>query len=145
MPVTQAQVQIEPEREPSIADLQDIDIKDKVGIIRAATDVLDKKGNIKSDKRIRVLIPTVEAAFKRGAKYLVLGAYFGRPDKDDENKDARYKGVLYDNLKSGLPIAQKLEELTGRKVHFISAVVESGEFFKDYKDYFNHVEKKLSF
>ncbi|MDD2689747.1 MAG: phosphoglycerate kinase, partial [Candidatus Omnitrophica bacterium] len=109
-------------REPSVNDLRDQDIRGKVGLVRAGTDVLDKKGKIKSDKRIKILVPTIDAAFARGAKNLIVFAYFGRPSRDDKDKDQKYKGVLYDNLKSGKPIAERLEELSERREHFISAV-----------------------
>lgn len=128
------------QEDPSVYDLREEDIVDKAGIVRAGTDVLNKEGGIKSDKRIKILVPTIDSLFQRGARHLILCAYFGRPTRDDKDKDQRYAGVLYDNLKSGRPIAERLQELTGRKVHFIPAVDPDGRFFEDYIDYLTYAD-----
>jgi phosphoglycerate kinase len=67
----------------------------------------DKEGNITNVQRINGAIPTIEMAFEKGAKAVVLMSHLGRPD-----------GVPMPKM-TLKPVAEKLGELMKRKVQFV--------------------------
>ncbi len=54
-------------------------LKGKVVLLRVDFNVLDKKGRIESDFRIKSSLPTIKLLVKKGAK-VVIAAHAGRPD-----------------------------------------------------------------
>jgi len=93
--------------------INDIELTDKRVLMRVDFNVpQDKKtGEITNTQRIVAAIPTITLALEKGAKSIVLMSHLGRPNGQ---KNAKF------TLK---PIAEKLEEILGKKVTFLSDCV----------------------
>ncbi|MDD5109074.1 MAG: phosphoglycerate kinase [Candidatus Omnitrophica bacterium] len=92
--------------------LKDIDIKNKVVLVRADFNVpLDANLNITDDIRIQATLPTLKYILENGAKKLVIMSHLGRPDG---------KPVAKYSLK---PVVARLKELLGQNVLFLSDCV----------------------
>ena len=93
--------------------INDIELTDKRVLMRVDFNVpQDKKtGEITNTQRIVAAIPTISLALEKGAKSIVLMSHLGRPNGQ---KNAKF------TLK---PIAEKLEEILGKKVTFLSDCV----------------------
>jgi len=92
--------------------IDDIECKDKRVLMRVDFNVpQDKSGNITNTQRIVAAIPTISKALEKGAKSIVLMSHLGRPNGQKNNKFT---------LK---PIAEKLEEVIGKPVTFLSDCV----------------------
>jgi phosphoglycerate kinase len=97
--------------------LSDLDLKNKVVLVRADFNVpQDASLNITDDTRIRATLPTLKYILEQGTKKLVIMSHLGRPDG---------KVVVKYSLK---PVAQRLKELLGQEVLFLSDCV--GESIK---------------
>jgi 3-phosphoglycerate kinase len=91
--------------------VKDIDLKGKKVLMRADFNVpLDGEGMITDDIRIRAALPTIEYVLKEGGK-LILCSHMGRP-----------KGAFVAKY-SLSPVAQRLQELTGKEVVFAQDVI----------------------
>lgn len=90
----------------SIPLMQDLDLQGLRTMIRLDLNVPVRDGVITSDARIRAAIPTIEMALAKGAKVILL-SHLGRPDPD-----------ALDGSLTLEPVAKRLEDLTGRAVHF---------------------------
>ena len=89
--------------------VRDIDVKGKKVIVRCDFNVpQDKEGNITDDIRITSALPTISYLIEQGAK-VILMSHLGRPDGE-----ANMKYTLK-------PVADRLSELLGKNVLFISA------------------------
>ena len=86
--------------------MQDLDLQGLRTMIRLDLNVPIKDGDITSDARIRAAIPTIKLALAKGAKVIML-SHLGRPDPD-----------ALDGSFTLQPVAQRLEDLLGRSVHF---------------------------
>ncbi len=94
--------------------LKDIDLKDKIVLVRADFNVpLDANLNITDDTRIRATLPTIKYILANGAKKIVLMSHLGRPLG---NPVAKY------SLK---PVSLRLEDLLGKNVFFLNDCVGS--------------------
>ena len=92
--------------------LKDLDLKNKTVLVRADFNVpQDASLNITDDTRIRSTIPTLKYILENGAKKLVIMSHLGRPDG---------KVVAKYSLK---PVAERLKELLGQDVLFLSDCV----------------------
>ena len=89
--------------------VRDIDVKGKKVIVRCDFNVpQDSEGKITDDIRITSALPTISYLIEQGAK-VVLMSHLGRPDGE-----ANMKYTLK-------PVADRLSELLGKSVLFISA------------------------
>ena len=89
--------------------VRDIDVKGKKVIVRCDFNVpQDKEGKITDDIRITSALPTISYLVEQGAK-VILMSHLGRPDGE-----ANMKYTLK-------PVADRLSELLGKSVLFISA------------------------
>lgn len=89
--------------------VRDIDTKGKKVIVRCDFNVpQDKEGKITDDIRITSALPTISYLIEQGAK-VILMSHLGRPDGE-----ANMKYTLK-------PVADRLSELLGKSVLFISA------------------------
>lgn len=89
--------------------VRDIDAKGKKVIVRCDFNVpQDKEGKITDDIRITSALPTIRYLIDQGAK-VILMSHLGRPDGE-----ANMKYTLK-------PVADRLSELLGKRVLFISA------------------------
>ena len=92
--------------------IKDIDLKDKVVLMRADFNVpQDANLAITDDTRIKATLPTIKYILQAGAKKLILMSHLGRPDG---------KVVEKYSLK---PVAARLKELLGQDVKFINDCV----------------------
>ena len=92
--------------------LKDIDLKDKIVLVRADFNVpLDADLKITDDIRIQATLPTLKFILENGAKKLVVMSHLGRPDG---------KPVAKYSLK---PVAARLKELLGEDVLFLNDCV----------------------
>ena len=90
--------------------IRDVPIDHKVVLVRADYNVpLNKQGEISDDLRIRASLPTLEYLLEHHCKVVVM-SHLGRPD----GREAAF---------SLEPIAERLRELTGRKVQFVDDVI----------------------
>ena len=95
--------------------LESLEISGKRIFLRCDLNVPLKDGVISDDGRIRTSLPTLKYLLDGGAG-VVIGAHLGRP-----------KGEIRNEF-SLAPVAKRLEELLGRKVHFASShQVAAGE------------------
>ena len=92
--------------------VKDIDLKGKTVLMRADFNVpQDANLAITDDTRIRATLPTIKYILDNGAKKLILMSHLGRPDG---------KVVAKYSLE---PVAQRLKELLGEPVKFLSDCV----------------------
>ena len=86
--------------------ITDLDLNGKKVLIRVDFNVPIKNGTITDDTRIRASLPTITHALNRGPAVVILASHLGRP---------KGKSTPEYSLK---PVAEKLAELVGRRVHF---------------------------
>ena len=72
---------------------------------------MDDQGNVKSDKRIKFALPTIQYLLKQDVSQLILMSHVGRPKNNEPN------------LKTD-KIAVRLSELLGKKVTKVNDWVE---------------------
>ena len=91
--------------------IEDIDVNRKRVLVRCDFNVpQDEEGNITDDRRIIAALPTIKYLMEHNAK-VILCSHLGRP-----------KGEF--NMKYSLkPIAKRLSELLGKKVHMADDVI----------------------
>lgn len=81
--------------------IRDVDVKDKIVLVRVDYNVPIKDGKITDDLRIRASLPTIKYLLEAGAKEIFLISHLGRP-KDDKNPDFTLSPVA-DELRKLLP------------------------------------------
>lgn len=96
-----------------IYKMQDLDLKDKIVLIRQDLNVPIKDGKISSTIRIEASLPTIKSALQAGAGVL-LASHLGRPKEGEFDPDF-----------SLAPVAEKLSELLGQKVELVSNYLDA--------------------
>ncbi len=92
-----------------LKNIRDLNFKGKRVFLRADLNVPIKEGKIKDDTRIRALLPTLNYIIESGGKP-IIASHLGRPKEKDPSLSLK-------------PVAEHLEKLTGRKVHFPGEVI----------------------
>lgn len=93
--------------------LNDIDVRGKKVLLRVDFNVPIKDGIITDDNRIQAAIPTIKYLLDNNAK-VILFSHLGRVKEEVDKKSKTLK-----------PVAQRLEQVIGQKVTFVS--VTTGE------------------
>ena len=73
--------------------IRDLDVKDKIVLMRVDYNVPMKDGKVADDLRIRASVPTIEALLEAGAKRVVLLSHMGRPE-GERNPDFTLSPVV---------------------------------------------------
>lgn len=60
--------------------IRDIDVKDKIILVRVDYNVPVKDGEVVSDLRVRASLPTIDYLLEHGAKKIILISHLGRPE-----------------------------------------------------------------
>ena len=97
--------------------IKDLDVKDKIVLVRTDYNVPIKNGKVESDLRIRASQPTIDYLLEHGAKKIILISHLGRPE-GKTNPDFTLQPVaktlekLYQSQTIGFyPLPQKNEKL----------------------------------
>ena len=88
--------------------IREVNVKNKVVLVRADFNVPMEEGKVASDLRIRAVVPTLEYLREKGAKKIIVISHLGRPEGRDKSL-------------SLLPVAEVLDKLVGR-VSFVDDV-----------------------
>lgn len=95
--------------------LKDVDVKDKVVLVRTDYNVPLKDGQIESDFRIRASLPTIEYLREQGVKKIILMSHLGRPKGRDEELSLRNVAerlkVRFVDQTSGEEVKRAVEDL----------------------------------
>lgn len=88
--------------------LKDIQVKDRVVLLRVDFNVTVENGEVAEDFRMKVVLPTLFYLKEQGVKKVLLISHFGRPDG---KRDERYSLV---------PVAAHLAKISGEEVGFLA-------------------------
>ena len=88
--------------------IRDVNIKNKVVLVRADFNVPIQDGEVLNDLRVRAELPTLEFLREKGAKKIIIISHLGRPEGRDKNLSLK-------------PVAEILDRELGR-VSFIDDV-----------------------
>ena len=103
----------------AILQLENLDIRDKLVLIREDLNVPVVSGKVTSDARIRAALPTLEYAVQQGAKVMVM-SHLGRPEEGlpiDQQPDLSLE-----------PVASRISELSGLTVRLEADYLEGVSF-----------------
>ena len=84
--------------------VKDVEVRDKVVLVRVDYNVPMDGGEVESDIRIRASLPTIEYLLNNGAKRIVLISHLGRP-KGERKAELSLK-----------PVAEKLSEILNNSI-----------------------------
>jgi len=103
----------------AVLRMSELDLEGKRVLIRADLNAPIEDGVVRSDARLKAIVPTLELALGQGARVIVM-SHLGRPEEG--KPDAKY---------SLRPVAKRLGELLGREVplaeHWLDGIaVEPG-------------------
>ncbi|MFT4305207.1 MAG: phosphoglycerate kinase [Candidatus Woesearchaeota archaeon] len=124
--------------------LNELEIKDKIVLIRVDYNVPLKNKIIQDDLRIKASLDTINLVLQKGAKKIILMSHVGRP-----------KGKFVDEL-STLPIAKRLSELLNIDVAYVNdcinyelpnekiIMLENLRFYEEETNNDNEFAKKLA-
>lgn len=94
----------------AVKKLADMDLKNKIVVIREDLNVPMKDGKVANDKRIRAALPTIRMALEKGAGVILL-SHLGRP-----------KEGVFEEQFSLKPVAEHLGELLGVKIKVVNEI-----------------------
>ena len=88
--------------------ITDIDLKDRIILLRTDYNVPLKDGKVSDDSRITASLETIRYILNAGARQIIIISHFGRPD-----------GKVVDSM-SLKPVAQRLSELIGFNIPLLN-------------------------
>ncbi len=78
----------------SLSDIKDADVKGKTFLVRIDTNVSLEEGSVKSDFRLRAVLPTFEFLLERGARVVAVGHMEPSPEASIEAVAEYYKKLF---------------------------------------------------
>ncbi len=102
----------------SIKRMQELDLRGKRVLIREDLNVPLRDGRVSSDARIAASIATIRQALDAGARVMIM-SHLGRPEAG--------KPISEQPEASLAPVAERLEQLLGRRVHLVADYLERGD------------------
>lgn len=100
----------------TISRMQDLDLQGKRVLIREDLNVPVKNGKVMNDTRIVASLPTMQQALSAGARVMVM-SHLGRPEAG--------KPISEQPEASLEPVAKRLQELLGCRVHLVRDYLEN--------------------
>ena len=82
--------------------VRDVDVRDKVVLVRADLNVPLEGGRVADDTRIKASLPTIQLLLDGGAREVRVCSHLGRPKTDDDR--AKY---------SMAPVRERVAEFVG--------------------------------
>ena len=107
----------------------DLELKNKKVLVRADFNVPMKDGKITNDNRIQAALPTIQYIIEQGGK-VILFSHLGKVKTEEDKTDKTLR-----------PIANRLSELLGKEVTFVSET--RGKKLEDAVDSLNNGEVLL--
>lgn len=104
--------------------IRDIDVKDRVVMVRADYNVPIEDNKITSDFRIRAELPTLEFLREAGAKKIIIISHLGRPEGRDIKLSLKPVSVALDKM---IGRVKFVPEVSGSEVEDAVATMENGE------------------
>src|SRR5947208_11819069 len=110
---------------PRFRTVDDLDVRGKRVLVRAALNVPVKDGKVTDATRIERLAPTIEALIAKGAKVIVM-SHFGRPKGPDPSQSLRVLVEPLSRAIGGRPV-QFAPDCIGPEAERIVAALKPGE------------------
>ncbi len=105
----------------SISKMQDMALRNKRVLIRQDLNVPVKNGQVGNDSRIVASLPTIRQALAAGGRVMVM-SHLGRPEAG--------KPISEQPEASLEPVARRLQELLGVRVHLVHDYLDAGKDLK---------------
>ena len=104
--------------------IKDINVKNKIVLVRVDYNVPLKDGKVESDLRIRASLPTLQYLREKGAKKIILISHLGRPEGRDKTLSLK---PVADALKKLLPNTHFVDDVSGPDVEQAVKTMKSGD------------------
>lgn len=105
--------------------LENVDVENKIVLVRTDFNVPLLDGKIESDLRIRASLPTIEYLREHGAKKVILMSHLGRPKGREEDLSLRIVAERLGQLLPGVPV-EFVDQITGNAVQQAVAKLPDG-------------------
>lgn len=104
--------------------INDVDVKDKVILVRVDYNVPLKDGQITDDLRIRASLPTLQLLREKGAAKIILISHLGRPEGKDDSLSLK---PIAEHLNKLVQHVSFASDVSGPEVEAAVAKMQPGE------------------